>query len=142
MDLLLFAAIGRLCCAIAGSVLGYWEETLQVPLNLLMSEHFDEEVFSAAVGLDVPTYDDKVVKAKLQGMAEGPPGSRHGVVWGSLSIILALFFSAARLVMELSLLAKVVASQQDGVFLAAVLIGQELLELLLTPDWAFSRAYG
>ena len=142
MELLLFSSVGRLCCAIASSVLDYWEKTLQVPLNLLMCEHFDEEVFIATVRLDVPTYDDKAVKARLQGMSKGPQGSRHGVVWGSLYIILGLFFSAARFLTELSLLAKVVASQQDGFFLAAVLIGKELLELLLTPDWSFSRAYG
>ena len=107
-----------------------------------MNEHFNEEVFNATARLDLPTSDDKVVKGKLKGITDGPQGSRYGVVWGSLSIIFGLFFSTARLVAELGLLAKVVSDQRDGVYFAIVLVGQELLKLILAPDWGFSRAYG
>ena len=139
--LLIFASIGRLCCVIAKALLGYWEQRLQVPLNLLMREHFDKSVFSVKADLDVPTYDDKVVKGRLEATSRGSHGTR-GIAWESLSVILGLFSSVARLVIELGVLAKVVGSQQDGISFAAVHLGQELSKFLLAPDWTLSRTTG
>ena len=135
--LLIFASIGRLCCAVAQALLGYWEQKLQAPLNLLMREHFDKSVFCVRADLDVPTYDDKVVQGKLEATSRGSLG--RGVAWESLSVILGLFSSVARLVTELGVLASVVGSQQDGISFATVHLGQELSKFLLAPDWTLSR---
>ena len=139
--LLIFTSIGRLCCAVAKAVLGYWEQKLQVPLDLLMREHFDKHVFSVRANLDVPTYDDKVVQGRLEATSRGSHGTR-GIAWESISVILGLFSSVARLVTELGVLAKVVGSQQDGISFAAVHLGQELSKFLLAPDWTLSRSAG
>lgn len=140
-ELLVFASIGRLCCAIAQTFLRYWEQRLQVPLDLLMKEHFDKNVFSVRADLDVPTYNDKVVQGKLEATSRGSHGTR-GIAWESLSVIFGLFSSVARLVTELGVLAKVVASQRDGISFAAVHLSQELSKFLLAPDWTLSRTAG
>jgi len=139
--LLIFTCIGRLGCAFCKAILGYCERKLQVPLDLLMREHFDKSVFNVRVDLDVPTYDDKVVQGKLEATSRGSQGTR-GIAWESISVILGLFSSVTRLVTELGVLAKVVGSQQDGIYFAAVHLGQELSKFLLAPDWTLSRTAG
>ena len=140
-ELLIFTSMGRLCCIIAKALLGYWEQKLQVPLDLLMREHFDKNEFGVRADLDVPTYDDKVVQGRLEATSRGSHGSR-GIAWESLSVILGLFSSVARLVTELCVLAKVVGSQQDGISFAVVHLCQELSKFLLAPDWTLSRTTG
>jgi len=138
---LVFTSVGRLCCTIAKSVLGYWEQKLQVPLDLLMREHFDKNVFGVRADLDVPTYDDKDVQGRLEAVSRGSHGTR-GIAWESISVILGLFSSVTRLVTELGVLAKVVGSQQDGISFAAIHLGQEISRFLLAPDWTLSRTAG
>lgn len=140
-ELLVFASIGRICCAIAQALLGYWAEKLQVPLDLLMREHFDKNVFSVRANLDVPTYDDKVVQGKLEATSRGSQGTR-GIAWESLSVILGLCSSVARLVTELGVLVKVVGSQRDGITFAMIHLSQELSKFFLAPDWTLSRTAG
>ncbi|KAF9650307.1 P-loop containing nucleoside triphosphate hydrolase protein [Thelephora ganbajun] len=138
--LLIFASIGRMCCAIAETFLDSWEEKLQIPLDLLIKEHFDKEIFSVSVDLDVPTYNDKIVKRRLDGVSAGSDGG-SSIAWESISVILSLFSSVTRLVTELGVLAKVAGSQQDGVYFTTVHLGQELSRLILAPDWSLSRTY-
>lgn len=140
--LLLFASMGRIYCAVADALLGYWEEELRVPLDLLIKEHFDKEVFGVMAHLDVPTGDDKIVKARLKGARAGTSGDHYSNVWGSLSIILDLFTSATRLATELGLLVTIVGGQRDGISFTIVHLCQELIRVFLVPDTAFSRAYG
>lgn len=124
----------------ADSFLKFLEEVLQVPLDLLLKEHFDKEVFKVTARLDVPTNDDKIVAGRLE--AASARNGRHSVVWESLSVILGLLSSITRLVTELGLLVRVVGDQQDGIYLAVVHLVQETLRLLLAPQWSFSRAHG
>lgn len=139
--LLISAFIGRLCCALAKALLRFWEQKLQVPLDLLMREHFDKTVFNIRTDLDVPTYDDKIVQGRLEATSRDSYGSR-GVAWESLSVVLGLFSSFTRLVTELCVLAKVVGSQQDGISFAVVHLSQELSKFLLAPDWTLSGTTG
>ena len=140
-ELLIFASICRVCCTAAEASLKYWEEKLQILLDLLTKELFDKEVVSVRASLDVPTFDDRVVKGRIDD-ATSFTSSRYCVVWGSLSFILGLLSSVARLIMEFSVLAKVISSQQDGISFAIAHLGQELLQIVLVPDWQISRAYG
>ena len=139
--LLIFASVGRLCCAVAQALLGYWGQKLQAPLDLLMREHFDKNVFSVRAGLDVPTYDDKVTQGRLEATSRGS-NNRNGIAWESLSVVLGLLSSVTRLVTEFGVLASVVGSQQDGILFAIVHLGQELSKFLLAPDWTFSSTGG
>jgi hypothetical protein len=140
--LLIFASVGRIYCSIADAFLEYCEERLRVPIDLLIKEHFDKEVFSVMAHLDVPTCDDKVMKARLSGATARASVDHYSIVWGSLSVILNMATSVTRLVTELGLLAKVAGGQQDGTSFAIAHLGQELIRVLLVPDWAFSNAYG
>lgn len=140
-ELLIFASLGRICCVMADSFLKYWEEELQVPLDLLTKEIFDKVVVSVRADLDVPTFDDRVVKGRLEGATSGS-GGRYCVAWGSISFILNLFSSIARLITEFGVLAKVISSQPDGISFAIAHLGQELLKIVLVPEWQFSRACG
>lgn len=140
-ELLIFASLGRVCCTVAEAVLRFWEEKLQVPLNLLTKELFDKEVVSVRASLDVPTFDDRVVKGKLNGATSGSR-NKYCVVWGSLSFTLSLLSSATRLITEFGVLSKVISSQQDGISFAIAHLGQELLKIILAPNWQLSRAHG
>jgi hypothetical protein len=140
-ELLMFASLGRICCAAVDTFLKYWEEKLQVPLDLLTKEIFDKVVVSVRANLDVPTFDDRVVKGRMEAATSGS-GGRYCVVWGSISFILNLFSSVARLITEFGVLARVINSQQDGISFAIAHLGQELLKIILVPEWDFSRAYG
>ena len=138
--LLMFASMGRICCKLSEAVLKYWEEQLRVSLDLLVKEHIDKVVVNVRASLDVPTFDDRVVKGALEG-ATGESGGCT-VAWRSLSAVIILFTSAARLVTEFGVLAKVIGSQQDGIYFAILHLGQELSKIFLVPEWSFSRAYG
>ena len=140
--LLIFASVGRIYCAIADACLEYWEEKLRLPIDLLIKEHFDKEVFRAMARLDVPTCDDKAVKARLKGATAGASNYRYSIVWESLLVILDMATSITRLGTELGLLVKVAGGQQDGATFAMAHLGQELIRVFLVPDWAFSSAYG
>ena len=140
-ELLIFASLGRICCVVAESFLKYWEEKLQIPLDLLTKEILDKVVVSVRANLDVPTFDDRVVKGRLEGATSGS-GGRYCVIWGSISFILNLFSSFARLITEFGVLARVITGQQDGISFAVAHLGQELLKIVLVPEWQFSRAYG
>ena len=140
--LLMFASAGRIYCAIADACLEYWEEKLRIPIDLLIQEHFDKEVFSVMARLDVPTGDDKAVKARLEGATARASGGHYSSVWGSLLVILDMATAVTRLASELGLLVKVVGSQRDGTSFAMAHLGQELIRVFLVPDWAFSSAYG
>ena len=140
--LLIFASMGRVYCTIADAVLEYWEEKLRVPLDLLIKEHFDKEAFSVLAHLDIPTCDDKTVKARLQTAKANASDDHYTIVWESLLVALDLFTSIIRVVTELGLLMKVVSGQQNGISLTISHIGQELIRVLLVPDWSLSREYG
>lgn len=141
-NLLFYASMGQIYCALADALLEYWAEKLRIPLDLLIKEHFDKEAFGVMAHLDVPTGEDKVVKTRMEAATASTSHDYYSIVWGSLSVILDLLFSATRLVTELGLLVKVVGGQQDGISFTMVHLGQELIRVLLVPDWALSRAYG
>lgn len=102
-----------------------------------MREHFDRIVFKVEADLDVPTYDDKVVQGKLKATSVGSHGT-----WESLSVILGLFSSVARLVTEFCVLVKVIGGQQDGISFAVVHLSQELSRFFLASDRSPSRTAG
>ena len=141
VELLIFTSVGRLCCVIARAIFEHLESRLQIPLDQLMREHFEKNVFSVSADLDVPTYQDKVVQGKLETTSTGPYG-RYGIAWESLSVIIGLLSAVTRLVAQLGVLAKVVGSQQDGISFATMHFFQELSKFLLTPNWTFSRTNG
>jgi hypothetical protein len=138
--LFIFVSAGRICCAVTEVLLKHWEERLKVPLNLLMKEQSDKELFGVVADLDVSTFDDRAVKCTLDNV-KGSNG-RHGLAWVSLSVIMDLFFSAARLVTEFGVLAKVIGGQQNGTTFAIVHLGQELSKLLLVPNSMFMETGG
>ena len=143
--LLIFASVGRLCCVIARAFLEYLEQGLQVPLDQLMGERFEKNVFSVRANLDVPTYQDKAVQGKLEATSRGPlliPHSRYGVAWQSLSVFIGILAAATRLVAEFAVLAKIIGSQQAGISFAIMHSGQEVLQFLLRPNWVFSFTNG
>ena len=139
--LLIFASVGRLCCAIARASLGYLENKLEIPLDRLMGEYFERSVFGVKADLDIPTSQDKVVQGKLEATSRSHYG-RFSIPWESFSFSIGLFSAVTRLVAELGVLAKVVGSQQGGIYFAIIHCGRELFEFLLKPDWVFSFANG
>ena len=145
-QLLVFTSVGRLCCLVARAFLFYLEQKLRVPLDQLIGEHFEKNVFSVRAGLDVPTYQDKIVQGKLETTSRGPFTPPHGcsdIGWGSLSVFIDLFSAVTRLVAELFVLVKVLGSQQGGISFAIISFGRELFEFLLKPDpRAFSFTNG
>ncbi|KAF9784896.1 P-loop containing nucleoside triphosphate hydrolase protein [Thelephora terrestris] len=140
-ELLIFASTGRICCTAFEAFLKYLEEQLQVPLDLIMKEHLDKVVVNVKASLDVPTFDDRVVKGRLESATGGGGGPDSSSAWGSISIMISLFASAARLLTGFGVLAKVIGSQQDGVYFAILHLGQELSKVFLEPGWGFPRAY-
>jgi hypothetical protein len=140
-QLLIFASVGRLCCTIARAFLEYLEGKLQVPLDQLMEEHFERNVFGVRAHLDVPTHQDKVVQGKLEATLRGPlrvPYGRYGAAWESLSLFIGLLSSVIRFVAQLGVLANVVGGQQGGISFAIMNFVRELSEFLLKPNWAVS----
>jgi len=144
-QLLIFASVGRLCCVIVRALLQFLEQKLQDPLDQLMEEHFERKVFSVRAHLDLPAHKDKIVQGKLDATLKGPlrfPHGHYGVAWQPLSVTLGLLSVVVCLVAELCVLAKIVGSQQGGIFFAALCFSRELLGFLIRPDWCFSLTNG
>ena len=140
-ELLIFASVGRLSCAIAQALFADWEYKLQVPLDQLTNEHFERNVFIVKADLDIPTSQDKVVQGKLEATSRNYH-TRFGVPWESLSVIIDLLSAVTRLVTVLGVLAKVVGSQKDGISFAVMHFVQEISKFHLEPGWMFPRAIG
>jgi len=144
-QLLIFASVGRLCCFIVRALLQCLEQKLQVPLDQLMEEHFERNVFGVRAHLDLPTHKDKVMRGKLDATLKGPlrfPHGHYSVAWQPLSVTLGLLSVLVCLVAELSVLVKVVGGQQGGLSFAVMHFGRELLGFLIRPDWLFSLTNG
>ena len=135
--LLIFASAGRICCDLARTFLTYWAGEFALPLNLLIRERFEKEMFGAIADLDVPTHDDKVVRSRLNDILRGG----YGFVWGSLRGVLGLFYSIVHFATELGVVVKVISHQPGGVTFAIVSFGQEVFELLDTQGTLYRRGW-
>ena len=126
-ELLLYASVGRLGCAFAGHTLRYFKSSVEFPLNLNIKKHYSIHIFESMARLDVPTFDDPLVQARLD-TATTSSRSTHSLAWDTITVVVTIFTAVVRLASQLSVLMKVLDGQRDGIVFVAMQFGQELLK--------------
>lgn len=124
-QLLLHASVGRLGCTFAGHALRYLKSRVEFPLNLKIKKHYSIHIFESMARLDVPTFDDPLIHARLD-TATASSRSTHSLAWDTISVIITIVTATVRLASQLSVLLKVVGGQRDGVVFVVLHFGQEL----------------
>ena len=124
-ELLIYASVGRLCCAFAGHALRYFKSNVEFPLNLNIKKHYSIHIFESMARLDVPTFDDPLIQTRLD-TATASSRSSHSLAWDTITVVVAIFTAVVRLASQLSVLMKVVGGQRDGIFFVVMQFGQEL----------------
>ena len=124
-ELLLYTSLGRLGCSFAGHALRYFRSSVEFPLNLKIKKHYSIHIFDSMARLDVPTFDDPLVQARLD-TATSSSRNSHSLAWDTITVIIAIMTAIVRLGSQLSVLMKVLGDQRDGIIFVAMHFGQEL----------------
>ena len=140
-ELLLYASVGRMCCALAGHALRYFKSNVEFPLNLNIKKHYSIHIFQSMARLDVPTFDDPLVQTRLD-TATTFSRSSHSLAWDTITVIIAIFTAIVRLTSQLSVLMKVVGGQRDGIVFVVMHFGQELFKNNLRTGFDLFHAKG
>ncbi len=109
-------ALGRMLCAVARRLATHLLSRTRLPLNQRIREHYSAHIFEAYVRLDLPTFEDPLVRQQLEA-AWG-----RGRPWlGMLSNSFQKFFATTvSLVSQLSVLRSVLRGQRDGLLIACL----------------------
>ena len=140
-ELLLYASLGRLGCALAGHALRYLKSSVELPLNLSIKKHYSVHIFENMARLDVPTFDDPVVQSRLD-TATNFSHSTHSLAWDTISVVIGILTAAVRLVSQLSVLIEVLGGQRDGVVFVVLHFGQEVFRSNLSTGLDIFYAKG
>lgn len=102
------------------------------PLDRRIKAHYAAHIFEAYVRLDVPTFEDPVVRRQLESILN----SRTSVAWDTVQLIANTASTMLLLVSQISVLAGVLKYQKDGTLIATLSFLPSLLQ------WMQMSQYG
>ncbi|KAL7285975.1 hypothetical protein ACG7TL_001090 [Trametes sanguinea] len=124
-DLLFRVCLGRIACTLGRRVLNYSRQELRGPLSRRLKQQYSMHLFYARARLDLPTFEDPMVQRQLED-ASSTSGS---IAWDTLVMASGIVSTAIQVVSQVSVLARVLGAQQDGVLLAILSFSSSL------SDW-------
>ncbi|KAI0668740.1 P-loop containing nucleoside triphosphate hydrolase protein [Trametes maxima] len=138
-DLLFRICLGRIACALGRRIFSHALQELRVPLSRRLKQQYSLHLFHARARLDLPTFEDPMVQRQLED-ASSTSGS---IAWDTLVMASGIASTAVQVVSQLSVLARVLGAQQDGVLLAVLSFSASLSDwvtrwtvLAQAPVWA------
>ncbi|KAH9891326.1 P-loop containing nucleoside triphosphate hydrolase protein [Cubamyces lactineus] len=124
-DLLFRVCLGRIACTLGRRLLNYARQELRGPLSRRLKQRYSLHLFHARARLDLPTFEDPLVQRQLED-ASSTSGS---IAWDTLVMASGIVSTAIQVVSQVSVLARVLGAQQDGVLLAILSFSSSL------SDW-------
>ncbi|KIK60401.1 hypothetical protein GYMLUDRAFT_225945 [Collybiopsis luxurians FD-317 M1] len=138
--LLLHVAFGRIASSIVEFALERFVARISRPLNSLIKQFYDVNLFRVLARMDVPTFDDPIIQRQLE--EDSPSDPRGSIVWRTVTSAVHIASTTTTLISELFVLYSVLKNQQDGLLLAFSSFLHPLLESagehmsLFTGVWA------
>ena len=108
------AALG---CKLVERFLQWLSRTIAYPLGSRVNKHYGVKLFEARARLDVMTFDDPIVQRQLDSASSV---NGQGVAWGTISMFTGVASTFLKIVTQVTVLAEVLRSQKDGLFLATL----------------------
>ncbi|KAI0656859.1 P-loop containing nucleoside triphosphate hydrolase protein [Cubamyces menziesii] len=124
-DLLFRVCLGRIACTLGRRLLNYARQELRGPLSRRLKQRYSLHLFHARARLDLPTFEDPLVQRQLED-ASSTSGS---IAWDTLVMASGIVSTAIQVVSQVSVLARVLGAQQDGMLLAILSFSSSL------SDW-------
>ncbi|KAI8983177.1 P-loop containing nucleoside triphosphate hydrolase protein [Trametes punicea] len=124
-DILFRICLGRIACTIGQRLLSHARQELRQPLSRRLKQQYSLHLFQARARLDLPTFEDPLVRRQLE-EASSTSGS---IAWDTLVMASGIASTAIQVVSQVSVLARVLGAQQDGVLLAILSFSASL------SDW-------
>lgn len=118
--------------AVAKRGLQHAKSRIMDPLDRRIKAHYAAHIFEAYVRLDVPTFEDPVVRRQI----ESTLNSRTSVAWDTVQLIANTASTMLLLVSQISVLAGVLRYQKDGALIASLSFFPSLLQ------WMQMSQYG
>ncbi|KAK7060894.1 hypothetical protein VNI00_000627 [Paramarasmius palmivorus] len=125
-DLLLHVAIGRFACSIITHLSWDWKARLTRPLTSRIRRFYSVRIFRTMARLDVPTFDDAGLQRQFEQVFMGD--SRTTAAWEVVRMVVNVTTTTLQLLSQLSVLARVLKDQRDGMLLATLCFSQSLFD--------------
>ena len=122
--LLIQVASGRVAVALVKRLVQHAKSRIIEPLDRRIKAHYATHIFEAYIRLDVPTYDDPIVRRQL----ESTLNSRTSVAWDTVQLVANIASTMLLLVSQVSVLAGVLKDQRDGPLIAVLSFIPPLLQ--------------
>ena len=116
-------AMGRMVCALVRRLATHLLSRTKLPLDQRIKAHYSAHIFEAYVRLDLPTFEDPLVRRQL----EAAWGTRSSVAWDAIQLVTEAFSTTVSLVSQLSVLRTVLRGQRDGLLIACLSFCSPLL---------------
>lgn len=113
--LLAHMTLAALACKLAERFLQWLRGIIAHPLGNRVNKHYGMKLFEARARLDVMTFDDPAVQRQLDSASSV---NGQGVAWGTISMFTGLVSTFLKIVTQIAVLAEVLNTQKDGLFLA------------------------
>lgn len=112
--ILIHVAVGHLTCKVTTHLLESIRNIVAIPMDISISQFYDERLLHNVAHLDLPTHEDPVICRQLSSDLSYSSGS---VAWKAIEASTSLATSVIGVVFQLSVLFTVLREQQDGFLL-------------------------
>ncbi|KAL5535096.1 hypothetical protein ACEPAF_3189 [Sanghuangporus sanghuang] len=109
-------AVGRMTVAIVKRLLNHVKSRTMTLLDQRIKAHYSGHIFEAYARLDLPTFEDPIVRRQL----EAAEGGRSSVAWDTVQMLANTFSHVIQLVSQVSVLLSVLRGQRDGTLIAVL----------------------
>lgn len=136
VETLVQMTIGYAVCIVVRDCLAILHERINVPLHQRIRQHFGGHVVRAHARLDFPTFNDSLVRGRLNTVNFHFLNDGHGnpsVAWFLLDYILILCRALVSLIAQTGVLMNVLQNNSDGFLLTALAFVPPLVKWL-HPD--------
>lgn len=125
-------AIGRIAVAIVKRLMNHMKSRTMTILDRRIKAHYAGHIFEAYARLDLPTFEDPVVRRQL----EAATGGHTSVVWDTVQMLANTLSHFVQLVSQVSVLLSVLRGQRDGTMIALLSLISPLLQWMRFQKFA------
>ena len=125
-------AVGRIIIAVEKRLVNYVKSRTMVILDRRIKAHYAGHIFEAYARLDLPTFEDPLVRRQL----EAATGGHTSVAWDTVQMLANTLSHFVQLVSQVSVLLSVLRGQRDGTMIALLSFISPLLQWMRFQKFA------
>ncbi|EJD04434.1 P-loop containing nucleoside triphosphate hydrolase protein [Fomitiporia mediterranea MF3/22] len=134
---LIRVAVGRMAVAVVKRLINHVKSRTMLILDQRIKAHYGGHIFEAYARLDLPTFEDPIVRRQLEGAA----GGRTSVAWDTVQMLANTVSHVIQLVSQVSVLLNVLRGHQDGTLIALLSFISPLLQWMRFQQYIFRGAW-